>query len=149
MFIFDDLFSFGDGLPTIEPGSLWVEFKGALRSGIEQFVPHRTVSTKPSLPWITQELKRSTRKRDSLYDKYKRLRRPSDRHAFVEARPLVKHKLKQAHNRYIEDILGLTDTSEQSEPHCQSSSETNKSTYFPSQKFKTGFKRQCSTQEGW
>ena len=30
---------------------------------------------------------------------------------------------------YIEDILGLTDTSEQSEPHYQPSSETNKSTY--------------------
>ena len=59
------------------------------------------------------KLKRSTRKQDSLYDKYKRLRRPSDRHAFVEA-------------RYIEDILGLTDTSEQSEPHCHS--QRNKST---------------------
>ena len=69
----------------------WDEFKGALQSGIELFVPQRTVSTKPSLPWITQELKRSIRKRDSLYDKYKRLRRPSDRHAFVEARYLVKH----------------------------------------------------------
>ena len=42
---------------------------------------------------------------------------------------LVKHKLKQAHNWYIEYILGLTDTSKQSEPHCQSNSETNKSTY--------------------
>ena len=59
----------------------------------------------------------------------KRLRRPSDRYAFVEARHLVKHKLKQAHNRYIEDILGLTDTSEQAEPQNQSSSETHKGTY--------------------
>ena len=108
---------------------LWDEFKGALQSGIEQFVPQRTVSSKPSLPWITQELKRSIRMRDSLYNKYKRLRSPSDRHAFVEARHLVKHKLKQVHNTYIEDILGLTGTSEQSEPHCQSSSETNNSTY--------------------
>ena len=108
---------------------LWEEIKGALQSGIEKYVPQRTVSTKPSLPWITQEIKRNIRKRDSLYDKYKRLRRPSDRHAFVEARHLVKHKLKQAHNRYIEDILGLTDTSEQAEPHNQSSSETHKGTY--------------------
>ena len=75
---------------------LWDEFKGALQSVIEKFVPQRTVSTKPSLPWITQESKRSIRKRDSLYDKYKRLRRPSHRHAFGEARHLVKHKLKQA-----------------------------------------------------
>ena len=78
---------------------------------------------------MTQEIKRNIRKRDSLYDKYKRLRRPSERYAFVEARHLVKHKLKQAHNRYIGDILGLTDTSEQAEPHNQSSSETHKGTY--------------------
>ena len=67
----------------------WAEFEGALQSGIGQLVPQRTLGTKPSLPWITQELKRSIRKQDSLYDKYKRLRRPSDRHAFVEARHLV------------------------------------------------------------
>ena len=108
---------------------LWEEIKGALQSGIEKYVPQRAVSTKPSLHWMTQEIKRNIRKRDSLYDKYKRLRRPSDRYAFVEARHLVKHKLKQAHNRYIEDILGLTANSEQAEPHYQSSSETHKGTY--------------------
>ena len=42
-------------------------------------VPQHTISTKPSLPWMTQEIKRIIRKRDSLYDKYKRLRRPTDR----------------------------------------------------------------------
>ena len=62
---------------------LWNQFKGALQSGIELFVPQRTESTKSSLPWITKELKRSIQKLGSLYDKYKRLRRPSDRHAFV------------------------------------------------------------------
>ena len=34
---------------------LWEEIKGALQSGIEKYVPQRTVSTKPSLPWTTQE----------------------------------------------------------------------------------------------
>ena len=108
---------------------LWEEIKGALQSGIEKYVPQRTVSTKSSLPWMTQEIKRNIRKRDSLYDKYKRLRRPSDRYAFVDARHLVKQELKQAHNRYIEDILSLTETPEQVEPHNQSSSETHKGTY--------------------
>ena len=29
---------------------LWEEFKGALHSGTEQYVPQHTISTKPSLP---------------------------------------------------------------------------------------------------
>ena len=104
------------------------EIKGALHSGIEKHVPQHTISTKPSLPWMTQEIKRTIRKRDSLYDKYKRLRRPTDRCAFLEAKHLVKQKLKQAHNRYIEEILGLTNSLEQSESNCQSSPEPHKST---------------------
>ena len=107
---------------------LWEEFEGALHSGIEKHVPQHTISTKPSLPWMTQEIKRIIRKRGSLYDKYKRLRHPTDRCAFLEAKHLVKQKLKQAHDRYIEEILGLTNSLEQPEPNCQSSPEPHKST---------------------
>ena len=56
---------------------LWEELKGALQSGIVKNVPQRTVSTKPPLPLMAQEIKCTFRKRDSLYDKYNRLRRPS------------------------------------------------------------------------
>ena len=107
---------------------LWEEFKGALHSGIEKHVPQHTISTKPSLPWMTQEIKRTIQKRDGLYYKYKRLRRPTDRCAFLEAKHLVKQKLKQAYNRYIEEILGLTNSLEQPEPNCQASPEPHKST---------------------
>ena len=81
-----------------------------------------------SLPWMTHEIKRTIWKRDSLYDKYKRLRCPTDRCAFLQAKHLVKQKLKQAHNRYIEEILGLTNSLEQPESNCQSSPEPHKST---------------------
>ena len=51
------MLSFQESLVSHEGKSinlLWDEFKGALQSGIEQFVPQRTVSTKPSLPGITK-----------------------------------------------------------------------------------------------
>ena len=70
-----------------------------------------------------------SRKRDSLYDKYKKYRHPADRYAFVKARQLAKQKLKQAHNRYMEEILGTTNSSEQSESNGQPSPDTHKSTY--------------------
>ena len=41
---------------------------------------------------------------------------------------LIKQKLKQAHNRCIEEILSFTNSLEQSESNCQSSPEPHKST---------------------
>ena len=36
--------------------SLWEDFQRALQSGIQRYVPQRSISTKPSLPWITQDI---------------------------------------------------------------------------------------------
>ncbi|MCG8048091.1 MAG: hypothetical protein JAY66_20795 [Candidatus Thiodiazotropha taylori] len=108
---------------------LWEQFRDALQVGIEKYVPQRTVSTKPSLPWVTQEIKRLMRKRDSLYDKYKKHRRPTDRHAYVEARHTTKQKLKQAHNKYIEGILGLTDSDSRTDSSDQSTPDPCNNTY--------------------
>ena len=88
--------------------SLWEDFKTALQSDIQQYVPQRSISSKSSLPWITQDIQQTMRKRDSLYDKHKKYRRPADRHAHLEYKHLVNRKLKEAHNRYIEEILGIT-----------------------------------------
>ena len=76
-----------------------------------------------------REIKRVIRKRDSLYGKYKKYRRLTDRYAFVEARHLAKQKLNQVHKRYTEEILGLTNSSEQSESNGRSCPDTHKSTH--------------------
>jgi len=86
---------------------LWIEFRDTLLKGIDKFVPTKTLSSKPSLPWLTQDIKRSMRKRDSLYQKHKRSGIDKDRQDFIEARHRVKSMLKVAHDRYIEDILNL------------------------------------------
>ena len=64
--------------------SLWEDFKTALQSGIQQYVPQRSISSKSTLPWINKDIKRIMRKMDSLYDKYKKYRRPADKHAHLE-----------------------------------------------------------------
>ena len=45
---------------------LWEEFKGALNSEIEQYVSQHTISTKPTLPWIAQGIKRISEKKTVL-----------------------------------------------------------------------------------
>lgn len=76
---------------------------------MDRFTPTRKLSRKVSLPWITQEIKRLIRKRDSLYIKHKKNKKVCDRNHFLKVKHLIKSKIKQAYHNYLEDILGLTD----------------------------------------
>ena len=70
----------------------WLDFKNALQDDIDRYVPKKTISSKDSLPWITQDIKRNMRKRDSLYQKYKNKRTRRDREEFVAMRHQVRRK---------------------------------------------------------
>ena len=87
---------------------IWNTFKTALQKGISQFVPIKKIGSKKSLPWITQEIKRLVRKRDSLFQKQKR-GRSKDRHHFKQVKHLVQSKIRQAYNNYLQNILGLSE----------------------------------------
>ena len=87
---------------------IWNTFKIALQKGISQFVPIKKIGSKKSLPWITQEIKRLVRKRDSLFQKQKK-GRSKDRHHFKQVKHLLQSKIRQAYNNYLQNILGLSE----------------------------------------
>ena len=87
---------------------IWKTFKTALQNGISKYVPIKKIGTKKSLPWITQEIKRLVRKRDSLYQKQKR-GKSKDRHHFKQVKHLVQTKIRLAYNNYLQNILGLNE----------------------------------------
>ncbi|MCG7865188.1 MAG: hypothetical protein JAY74_02330 [Candidatus Thiodiazotropha taylori] len=89
---------------TVE--EIWNALKTALDSGIKQFVPIKKLSSKRSLPWITQEIRRLIRKRDNLYHKQKSGSN-KDRCHFKQVKHLVQRKIKIAHENYLADILGV------------------------------------------
>ena len=86
---------------------MWTEFKEALNSGIQKFVPSKFAGNKKHLPWITQAIKRELRKRDRLYNKFKKSKDSKDRKAFLNSKHGVKRKIKTAYEKYLLDILGL------------------------------------------
>ena len=98
---------------------LWSSFKFSINEDLRDFVPCKTIGGKKSFPWVTQEIKRLIRKRDSLFQKQKSSKRPNFRKRFVNFRHLVKAKIKHAYDYYLEDVLGLhdnpTDSSSSSE----------------------------------
>ena len=87
---------------------LWTSFKSWVNEGLSRFIPCKKIGSKKRLPWITQSIKRLIRKRDSLYQKHKRSSRLKDRKHFVTTRHMVKVKIKQAYDRYLEDLLGIS-----------------------------------------
>ena len=93
--------SFMENHESKSVNKLWLDFKNALQDDIDKFVPKKTISSKSSLPWITQDIRRNMRKRDSLYQKYKSRRTPKEREEFVQMRHQVRRKLNLAHNQYL------------------------------------------------
>ena len=102
-----------------------------INEGLSKFVPCKKIGSKRSLPWITQEIKRLIRKRDSLYQMYKRSSRPKYRKQFVTTRHIVKTKIKQAYNRYLEDLLGVNNPDQNVSP----AGETGLSKFAPKKLF--------------
>ena len=69
---------------------LWSSFKSSINEGLKKFVPCKKIAVKRSLPWVTREIKRLIRKRDSLYKKLIFSKRSNIRKHFVNLRHLVK-----------------------------------------------------------
>ena len=81
-------------------------FKSSLTSGMSQFIPQKSSRPKFKLPWIDNKTKRETRKKDRPHQKA--IRSKIDRHwkAFKYQRNLVSNLIKEAHNSYLNDVIG-------------------------------------------
>ena len=81
---------------------LWNDFTSTLESSKQECIPMKTVRGKPSLPWITQEIKRMIRKRDSLYIKFKKSGKMDLKNQFQALRQKIKRKIKDSYQTYLE-----------------------------------------------
>ena len=89
---------------------LWTEFKEALNSGIQKFIPSKFSGNEKHLPWITQSIKREIRKRDRLYKKFIKSKDSKDRKAFLNSKHGVKKKINTAYDKYLRSILPMIST---------------------------------------
>ena len=77
---------------TVE--ELWTDFAKTLDTLSEECIPSKIIRGKSSLPWITQEIKRLIRKRDSLYTKFKKSGDQDTKTNFRPYASKLKRKLK-------------------------------------------------------
>ena len=92
---------------TVE--QLWTVFTTTLDKLVQECIPAKLIRGNSSLPWITQEIKRLIRKRDSLYRKFKRSGDSDIKTKFQTLRQQIKKKIKDSYQAYLENLLGLND----------------------------------------
>ena len=83
----------------------WNKFKKHILNTMEQLIPSRLVSQKFAVPWINTEIKRMGKKKQRLYNKWKRTGRPEDREAFKSAKKEANKIIRKAHWDYVNKAL--------------------------------------------
>ena len=84
----------------------WNAFKNAVIKGIFQYVPQKLSMPKYKLPWITTDIKREIHKKDRLHKKAIRSKNQQLWKAFKYQRNRVAKLVKEAHNRYLNKVIG-------------------------------------------
>ena len=78
---------------------------------MSQFIPQKLSRPKFKLPWIDINIKREIRKKDRLHKEAIRSKNIQQWKAFKHQGNLVSKLIKEAHNHYLNDVIGnsLTD----------------------------------------
>ena len=91
---------------------MWDEFVTRLQQGIDTYIPIHKARTQNGLPWINQEICRFMRKRDKYYKRWARSCRHTDQNKLLEYKHLVRRVSEMAYEKYMGDILGIQQESD-------------------------------------
>ena len=122
-----DFDKFNDSLTAIDWNSLFRTaenideaceiFTATFLSIAKSCIPSKLVTIRPNdKPWMTSELRHEIRIRDKLHRKAKQTTRPSDFNNFKRQRNKVNNMKKHCRTSFYEDINGIIDTLNISDP---------------------------------
>ena len=72
---------------------------------VKDHIPAKQISTSSRLPWMTSQLKRLIKRKQRLYKRAKRFKRPSDWKAYKDMQSQVRSALKQQRLKYFTSSL--------------------------------------------
>ena len=73
----------------------------------DQCIPSKAIKGKPSLPWISREIKKLIDKRNKFYKSYRKTGNSQLREKYVSLRHVIKKRIKDSHEAYLEGLLGM------------------------------------------
>ena len=83
-------------------------FKETITTVINDHISQKKLSSRWSLPWLNNSIKRMIRKKQRLYNKAKRTGNATDWRNFKIIRKQIKSQLTTAHDEYVADLLSFS-----------------------------------------
>ena len=97
-------------LHSDDVNSFWSLWRDFFLSVISKHIPHKQILVKKTLPWLTQDLKSLTQKRDLLYRKAKLSNSSSAWVSFRKARSKAVSALRTAKKTFLQNLSSLVRT---------------------------------------
>jgi hypothetical protein len=94
-------------MDTVEEN--WKQFKETIETCIDKHIPKKKIGKYHDVPWMTTDIKRLIRKKQRLYNKSKKSKKPSHKKAFKDIRSLIRNKLHKNYWDYLSNMLSLGD----------------------------------------
>ena len=83
---------------------LWEHFTSTILESMDDNIPSRITSSKPSIPWINTNMKRNIRKKRKLYDKARKSGDPEHWDKFKQLRRKNDKEMRKLHQEHIRNI---------------------------------------------
>ena len=99
---------------------LWSDFTENLEQMTDKCIPSKVIKGKPSLPWISHEIKRLIHKRNKFCKAYRRTGNTQLREKYLSLRHQIRRSVKDSHEAYLEGMLGLDGKGNQTSGHVDS-----------------------------
>ena len=80
---------------------LWSGLTEKLDKLTDECIPSKVIKGKPSLPWVSHEIKRLIRKTDKCYKSHRKTGNPQMREKYLSLRHTIRRRIKDSHDRSI------------------------------------------------
>ena len=85
--------------------SLWTAFKHGCLDVLSSNVPSKMTTERHSQPWINQQIKQLTKRKQRAYDRYKKTQSAKDYANYKHVKNVVHSTCGKRYNEYVNDII--------------------------------------------
>ena len=84
---------------------IWEQLRDGLKSAVSTFVPHKTLGTKRSKPWVDKHTKRLIRRRDRMYKRWRKSADPEAQKELKALKRVIQRRLRRAYWSHTEELI--------------------------------------------
>ena len=80
-------------------------FKNGIQDTVKANVPSKKINGRPNLPWITDKIKCTMRKRNVQYHKGKKDKSSSSWHKYILLQKSIRREVEKEHSHFLNEIV--------------------------------------------